>query len=128
MRVANIDLINGTPIDLDANANLAAVNVASILYASIQLVFSSTVTGAFKLQKSDDAANTQGYGQYQGAAVTPTNWTDIANTSTNVTTGGTLSFDLNNIGYTWVRVVFTDASSGMSTGQLTSARMTLKGA
>ena len=128
MRIANIDLINGTTVTLNANANLDAVNVASILFASIQLTVTATVNGTFKLQKSDDPANTQAYGQYQGAAVVPTRWSDISGASTAVSAAGTIAFDLSNIGYTWVRVVFTDASGSTSTGQLTVARMTLKGA
>lgn len=82
---------------------------------SLQIVFTGTPTGSFKLQMSDDP--------YPNNAVTnpPTNWTDIANSSQSVTEAGNVGWDYSLAGFNWVRVVYTDDSSGSSTATITSA-------
>lgn len=128
MRVANIDLINGTPVALNANRNLDKILVSNILYASIQLVVSATVNGTFKLQVSNDSAENQLYGQSSSTQLTPTNWDDYPNSSISSTDAGVITWNIADIGFTWLRVVFTDASGASSTGSITSARASLKGA
>jgi hypothetical protein len=128
MRVANIDLIDGTPVALNANRNLEKIMVSNIFYASIQLVVSATVNGTFKLQVSNDSADNQLYGQSGSTRLTPTNWDDYPNSSISVSAAGLVTYNIADIGFTWMRVVFTDASGGTSSGSITSARASLKGA
>ena len=122
MRTGNENLgFSGT--DLSTNQTSYDLFLSNIFNYSIQLVFTGSPVGTFKLQCSND----------QGNPVTPTqteqnsgvvHWTDVASSSTSVSGAGNILFDVQNTGYRWVRVVYT-ASSG--SGTLTVARFNLKG-
>lgn len=71
---------------------------------SIQIVFTGSPTGTFKLQGSTD----RGYG-------TPSNWTDLSNMSSAVTAAGDIMWTVE--GVKWVRMVYTKTSG---TGTITS--------
>ncbi len=122
MRIANDTLIAATT-SLAANWTSEAVYLGHIYSFSIQLVFSGTPTGTFKLQGSNDAG--------QPDNVSPalrqtgvTNWTDIIGSAQAVTANGDHTWNASNIGFAWVRVVWT---SGAAQGSLTSARINIKG-
>jgi len=86
---------------------------ASQLYsASFHAYFGdSGCTGSVKIQASNDPC---AFGN-DAVNFTPTNWVDIPNTSTNVTSGGAILITLSQLSYRWLRVAFTYASGGSST-------------
>ena len=92
---------------------------------NIQIFFTGTPTGTFKLQSSTDPAAAS----VAGGQITnlPTNWTDVANSSFSVSAAGNVSWDYSWPGFNWVRVVYTDGSSGSSTAVITSATFNAKG-
>ncbi len=76
-----------------------------------------TPNGTLKLQASNDPETNDtmpgGVPQPQ-----PTNWADIQN-STFVAVTGTNMWNVRAVGYNYVRVVYTDLSSGSSTATMT---------
>lgn len=106
----NISLIS----DGDGSGNLtsSSINVDLISVAGIQLIVSSasTLNATAKIQASCDASS-------------PTNWTDISGTSTNLTADGGSLWNLSDLGYTWIRLVYT-RTGGSAT---INARMQIKG-
>lgn len=99
-----------------------------ILY-SIQIVFNDTPTGSFKLQSSCDPVTAANLVMGANGVVTyvPTNWTDIMNSTFSITTSGNVQWNVRDIGYNYVRVVYTDGSGGTSTSVITSAIFNGKG-
>lgn len=87
----------------------------------IQLVFTGSPNGTFKLQASADAPDAS-----DPVNTTVTNWSDVGDSSQAITEAGDHMYELQNISYSFVRLVWTDTSSGVST--LTSARYIAKGA
>lgn len=125
MRVHNQDLLEGQTEDMESNFTLPPIWLGHIAYYSIQLVFAGgTPDGTFKLQASNDPGNQdKSSGGWDTSSMT--NWTDIADSAQAVTSAGNHMWSVENAGYLWVRVVWTDsATSGTS---LTSARAYVKG-
>lgn len=92
---------------------------------SIQVVFTGTPTGTFKLQASvDPAAASVGSGNKLNP---PVHWTDIAGSSFTVAAAGNCAWDYFFPGFNWVRVVYSDGSSGASTAIITSCTFNGKG-
>jgi hypothetical protein len=90
---------------------------------SIQVFFTGTPTGTFKLQASDDV-----YPSVNQTNLANLNWSDIANSSFTVAAAGNVMWNYSLLaGYNWVRVVYTDGSSGESTATITSATLNGKG-
>ncbi len=122
MRIQNEELsLSGT--DMTSNITCDPIWLGHIAYYSIQLVFTGTPDGSFKLQVSNDI----GSNDLSIASATVTNWTDLAGSSTVVSASGDLMFNANNAGYRWVRLVWTNSASG-SPSTITSARFNVKGA
>lgn len=121
MRIGNENLIT-VPVDMVGSFNLRALWLGHICNYSIQIVFTGSPVGAFKLQASDDPGMPDGSPSPQSTGVT--NWTDITNSSQSVSAAGNIMWDVQNAGYTWVRVAYTVTSG---TGSLTSARANVKG-
>lgn len=124
MRVKNEDLLDESgPVSLATSQNLKAVWLGHIAQYAIQLVFTGTPGGNFKLQASNDSGSIDSAGssmQVSGIS----NWTDIAGSAVTVSAAGDVMWNAENVGYNWVRVVWTQTSS---TGSLTSARVYMKG-
>jgi hypothetical protein len=94
-----------------------------VLHYSIQAVYTGTPNGSFKLQASNDkGANTNDLEN-----VSITNWTDISGSTINVSASGDLMYSLENIGYRWVRLVWTDTSSA-DPSTITVSQINTKGA
>lgn len=86
---------------------------------SIQLVFTGSPVGTFKLQASIDP-----YSGSNPTGDTITNWTDVTDSDQAITAAGNHMWNVENAGYTWVRVIWTVTSG---TGDLTVARIMTKG-
>src|SRR5574343_407072 len=112
MRVKNENLISA-PVAMAASFELRPVWLAHIANYSIQLVFTGSPGGNFKLQASND----EGYIDSAGGAQQYTNvvnWTDIADSAQTISAAGDHMWTVENAGYNWVRVVWTAASGSGS--------------
>lgn len=122
MRIKNLTM-QSSATSLGASANLSAVHIGHVANFAIQLVWTGSPVGTFKLQASCDegapSANTT-------AVVTSgvSNWTDIADSSVSVFAAGDIMWNVENCGYNFVRVVWARTSG---TGSLTVARLNSKG-
>ena len=87
------------------------------LYAfSIQAEYTGTPTGTLYLECSCDPVP-------QGAVTNspqPTNWTTVATSPIVVEAAGNYVWNCWAVGYTWVRLSYTDSSGGTSTAMLTA--------
>lgn len=109
---------------LNANRNSQYQQLKSIFMYSISFIVSGTPTGSVKLQASNDPetndtqVNTS-YGAGQSPtnppAVGPSNWADITNSTFALTTSGVTMWNVSEVAYNYVRVVYTDTSGGTST-------------
>lgn len=121
MRVQNENLaLNGT--DMQSNIASNPIWLGHIVNYSIQLVYTGSPNGSLKLQGSND----EGAKSNNVENVNITNWSDIADTAVSVTAAGSNIYNIQNAGYRWVRLVWTNSSSG-SPSTLTSARYNVKG-
>lgn len=130
MRINNEDLleIDGTraTVSLAASANLKPIYLGSVINYSIQLVFTGTPAGAFKLQVSDDPGQPAAAGEAQKYAGV-VNWTDVSDSEATVSAAGNIVWDVTNSGVTWVRVAWTASGAGSGTPTLGIARCNTKG-
>lgn len=122
MRIFNEDLTFDST-DLSNNVVSEPVYLAHIPDYSIQIFFSGSPTGNFKLQASLDAGNPLA-AQEENVDYEITHWTDIADSAFTVSAAGDVMWDVQNTGIRWVRVVYTNTGG---TGSITSARATGKG-
>lgn len=124
MRLNNENLLDDSgAVSLGADATLKPVWLGYVVNSAIQLVFTGSPTGTFKLQGSNDAGSITSAAdaqQYSGV----TNWTDVADSEFAVSAAGDVMWDMQNIGFAWVRVVYTRSSG---TGSITVARAVTKG-
>lgn len=102
-----------TGIVLNANYNSPYQQLKNIYMYTITAILSGgTPTGTIKLQASNDPeTNTT----VPLSNAPPTHWVDIANSSFAITTPGNTMWNVREIGYNYVRVVYTDGSSGAAT-------------
>lgn len=105
-----------TAIPMNATIKLAANQLYDVFGFYIQVIITGTPTGSFKLQSSGDPCS-------QGSLSTPltaqapseASWTDVLNSSQSVSAAGNVSWNVDGAYFNWVRVVYTDTSSGAST-------------
>jgi len=124
MKVSN-DSISFSSTDLSASRNSEPVNVQNVVNYAVQLVFTGTPAGNFKLQASCDEGQPAATTEAQRASGV-VNWTDVADTATTVSAAGNLMYDVTNAGHNWFRVVYTATGAG-TTPVLTSSRFNTKG-
>jgi len=105
---------------MNTTINSTPIQVYNCFVYAIQIVFTGTPTGGFKLQSSNDPAFSSQPGY-------PANWTDIANSTFTVSAAGNVEWNVEQVGYNWVRVVYTDSSGGTSTAVVSSATFNGKG-
>lgn len=127
MRVKNEDLLEldnaAVSGDMSSSFNLKAVWLGHIANYAIQLVFTGSPQGNFKLQASNDVGNptAQTEAERQAAIV---NWTDIDDSAQTISAAGNHMWTVQNAGYNWVRVVWTQTGGS---GTLTNAKCYVKG-
>ncbi len=95
------------------------------MYA-IQLVFTGTLTGTFKLQYSNDTGvETTDHSEPVAVGIDDSawNWTDVADSSSAVSAAGNILYEDMSSACRWVKVVWT---AGSGSGSLTVARINLK--
>lgn len=115
MRVYDVPLVlNQTTM----NANLVStpIQLYQMFGYAIQLVWTGTPTGTFKLQASADPVP---QGPPASASTMPTHWSDIANSNQAVSAAGTYMWNIPDAMYNYVRLVYTDTSGGLSTAVIT---------
>lgn len=113
MLVTNKQILSN--VVMNTTINSAALNLLQVYGYAIQVTFTGTPTGTFKLQASCDPSSNLNPSQI------PSNWTDIADSSFAVTAAGNYMWNIFEVMYNWVRLVYTDGSGGSSTAILTLA-------
>lgn len=99
-----------TLISSASSSTSNAVDANQLVSASVQSSFSDTsAAGSVKLQASNDPAVGN-----RGNFV-PTNWTDIPNTSSTITSGGSALVTIANMAYGYIRAVWTNTVLGAQT-------------
>lgn len=108
-----------TSVLLNTNINGPSMPLKSIFMFSIMVVITGTPTGTLTLQGSNDPEtnDTMALGTPEPV---PTHWATIANSSISVTAAGNNMYNISDVAYNYVRVVYTDGSSGGSTATMTS--------
>jgi len=113
MRPSNSLIVNGVSCSNTFNSNV--VWAWDIVRCSFQFTVSSgSCAGTFKLQASNDIAQGLPANQF-----VPTNWNDIGSTTVSCSSTASLRSFLSpsvDIGYEYVRGVWTDASGGSADG------------
>ena len=112
MRVANAAVTFGsgaTTKAMSASFNSDPIRVENLVNAAIQAKFEGggAPTGTLKLQASSDVGTDPGTGM---SNVTVSNWTDLTGTSQAISASGDHMWTLQNMGYRWVRIVYTRTS------------------
>lgn len=124
MKTGNGSII-AAPLTLTSTVNSEAVLLQNVIDYAIQIVYTGTPTGSFKLQASnDDGQPLKGVSPVTlGSSVV--NWTDVPSSSVAVSgAAGSSMWNIQDAGYRWVRVVYVFTSG---TGSLTIARVNTKG-
>ena len=122
MKVRNDDLLgNLDGVDLTANIVSEPIWVGHIANIALQISYSgASIAGNFKLQGSCDKQ------AVRVADSTVAVWSDLSGTtSAAAASGGDVLWNLENIGYSFVRLVWTDTST--SSGSIDTARTMTKG-
>lgn len=112
---------------MNTTINSLAMQIQNHLFYCIQIAFTGTPTGSFKLQGScDNSATKTAAAQFPYAV---TNWTDIPSSTQMVTGAGSvlLRDPAFYAEYNFVRAVYTDTSSGTSTAIITVSTFNAKG-
>lgn len=122
MRIANDDLIT-SPEDMSLSFILPAIWLGHTQNYTIQLVFTGTPQGYFKLQTSEDEGRPAVGSPEQDSGVVT--WSDIPASVQSVTEAGDHTWEDKEIGYRWVRIVW--IADGIGTDPLlVSARFSTK--
>jgi hypothetical protein len=123
MRFIN-DEITFSNTALSADRTSSAIDVSQLWYASFQVKITkdSAIAGTLKLQFSNDPPKAGESTSVRASDVS--NWTDVPSATAAVSDSGVFGISLDNIGYQWVRVVYTRTSGD---GTVNSARYVAKG-
>lgn len=115
MRVFNKQI--NTNVVLNANRTSPAVPLKSIFMYAMAANISGTPTGNIRLQASNDPETNDSMPN-GSPAPTPANWVDIAGSTFNLSSAGETMWNVHDVGYNYVRVFYTDTSSGASTATM----------
>ena len=124
MQIYNYPNIIPASTVMNATINSLAMQIQNHLFYAIQIVFTGTPTGSFKLQGScDNSAIKTAAAQFPYVV---TNWTDLASSTQMVSSAGSVIWNESFQAYNFVRVVYTDTSSGASTAIITVSTFNAK--
>lgn len=118
MRTFNRSVVSAAA--LNANYNSPYIQLRNVYTYSIAAIVTGTPTGTIKLQASNDPETNDTQTNSTGVppAIGPSNWADIANSTFTLSTSGETLWNVSFVGYNYVRVVYTDNSSGTSTATM----------
>lgn len=122
MRTVQVPNIIPVGTVMNATINSVAQQTYQVFGYAIQIEFTGTPTGNFKLQASTDP-----YVSNPTAAQLPVNWTDVVDSTFTVSAAGNVMWNVADVEYNWVRVVYTDTSGGTSTAVISASACNLKG-
>jgi hypothetical protein len=123
MKVYNTQNIIPAGTRMNANLTSSTYQLTNMYGAAIQVAFSGTPTGTFKLQVSCDPP-AQSPSEPIG---TPTHWTDLVNSAYAVNASGDYLWNVYDCMYNYIRLVYVDTSGGTSTATITNATINAKG-
>ena len=115
MRVYNKQIMTNQPLNVSFNSPFSPLK--SIILYTMAFNVTGTPNGTVKLQASNDPeTNDTQYSAVTNLPPTqvPVNWADIENSTFVLTASGTTMWNVRDIGYNYVRVVYTDSSGGTS--------------
>lgn len=118
MRTKNENLTTSS-VDLTSNITSDPLWLAHIVNYSVQFTITGTPNGTLKLQGSND------FGGKDSSSASITNWADLS-IEQSITASGSYILQDKNCGYKWVRLVWTDSSSGGGS-EISSVRFNVKG-
>ena len=125
MRINNENLLSASgPVDMASSFTLVPIYLGHISNYAIQMTFTGAPTGTFKLQCSNDPGDPNVNPLDPKRWELVTHWTDIAGSSQAIAAAGDHTWQVQNAGYLWVRVVYTFASG---TGSLVTSVANVKG-
>lgn len=105
-----------TNVTLNTSINGPYVPLKNIVLYTIAAIITGTPTGTIKIQASNDSETNDTQPLSNNP---PTHWVDIDNSTFMVNSSGETMWNVRDIGYNYVRVVYTDGSSGASTATMT---------
>lgn len=127
MRTFNKQISTAQPLNVNSNSPYAQLK--NIYTYSVAANYTASTTGTIKLQASNDpetndtqtnTATIPGQSPSNPPAKAPVNWADITGSTFTVSPGVTETmWNVDAVGYNYVRVVFTDGSSGANAGMMT---------
>lgn len=106
-----------TNVLLNVNVTGPAVPLKNIFLYTIAATITGTPTGSLKLQASNDPETNDAMPLGVPEPL-PINWADITNSTFAETVAGVTMWNVREIGYNYVRVIYTDASGGTSTARM----------
>lgn len=109
MRVFNETLATAVPLNADYASPF--VPLKSIFMYSVTFIVAGTPTGTVVIQASNDPETND----TQPSTNRPTHWATIANSQFTLTTAGNSMWNVHDVAYNYVRLLYTDASGGTST-------------
>lgn len=112
MRTFNVQI--ATEADISNGYTSSSVPLKNILNYCITAIISGSPNGSIKLQASNDPetiTNLPG-GTPQPE---PVNWVDVANSSFTINSSGNTMWNVNDVGYNYVRVVYTGSGTAAVT-------------
>ncbi len=101
---------------LNANYISPFVPLKNMFMYAITATITGTPTGTIKLQASSDPETDT---IIQPFNYVPTNFVDITDSTFTVTTAGKTMWNVTDVAYNYVQVVYTDTSGGLSTATVT---------
>ena len=111
MRVFNETLTSNTLLNADNFS--VAVPLKSIFMYSLVATVSGVPTGVFTLEASNDPETNTSV-----PLPPPANWVKIEGSDVTQTTQGRIFWNVHEVAYNYVRLVFKDASGGASTAKM----------
>lgn len=103
-----------TDVALNADYTSNAIPLKNIFMFNIAAIVSDTPTGTIKLQVSNDPETNDTI-----PLVEPPNWVDLLGSSFSLSDEGETMWNVHEVAFNYVRVVYTDTSSGMSDATMT---------